>query len=92
VALSLGDSRKDFPRRLKVLGSRDGKSWSEIRTDWTSDFYWAGNVLLKMRGERIKYFFDPVEVRFLRLLQEGSDPKYYWSIHELTVYGKSPGG
>jgi 4-amino-4-deoxy-L-arabinose transferase-like glycosyltransferase len=92
VALSLGDSRKDFPRRLKVLGSRDGKTWGEIETEWTSDFHWAGNVLLRMRGERIDYFFNPVEVRFLKLLQEGSDPKYYWSIHELTVYGKRPGG
>jgi hypothetical protein len=91
VALSLGDSQKDFPRRLKVLGSRDGTTWSEIETDWTSDFYWAGNVLLRMRGERITYNFDPVEARFLKLLQEGSDPRYYWSIHELTVYGRGPG-
>ena len=91
LALSQGNSRQDFPRRLKVLGSRDGKAWSEIETDWTSDFYWAGNVLLRMRGERIDYLFDPVEVRFLKLLQEGSDPKYFWSVHELTVYGKKPG-
>jgi hypothetical protein len=91
-AISLEDSRRDFLRRLKVLGSRDGKTWEEIDSDWTSDFYWAGNVLLKMRGERITYFFNPIEVRFLKLLQEGSDPNYYWSIHELTIYGKGPGG
>lgn len=87
--LFLGDSRRDFPRRLKVLGSRDGTAWSEIKTDWTSEFYWAGNVLLKMRGDRINYFFNPVDLKFLKLIQEGTDPKYYWSIHELTIYGQS---
>ncbi len=86
LTLDLGDSRRDFPRRLKIMGSLDGHNWQEIRTEWTSEFYWAGNVLLKMRGDRINYFFSPVEMKFLKLIQEGSDPRYYWSIHELTVY------
>jgi hypothetical protein len=63
----------------------------KINIDWTPDFHWAGNVLLKMRGKRFTYPFSPVEMKFLKLLQEGSDPKYYWSIHELTVYGKKTG-
>jgi hypothetical protein len=86
LTLDLGDSRRDFPRRLKIMGSLDGNNWKEIETEWTSEFYWAGNVLLKMRGEQLNYFFSPVEMKFLKLIQEGSDPRYYWSIHELTIY------
>jgi hypothetical protein len=91
LALDLGDSPGDYPRRLRILGSQDAEVWREIETDWSSDFYWAGNVLLKMRGQRVDYFFDPRELRFLRLMQEGSDPRYFWSIHELQVYGRAPG-
>lgn len=86
LTLDLADSRRDFPRRLKIMGSLDGINWKEMESEWTSDFYWAGNVLLKMRGDQLNYFFSPVKMKFLKLILEKSDPKYYWSIHELTIY------
>jgi len=83
-ALSLGKSPNDYPRSLKLLASLDRETWREIKTTAESGLYWTGETLLKMTGTR--FFFSPVQMRYLRLLQEGRDPTNYWSIHELQLF------
>ena len=80
-----GKSLQDYPRALKVLGSRNGKNWQEIATRWFSDFFWSGEQLIKMRGEKISYLFSPTDLRYLKLIQEGKSSSNYWSIYELEV-------
>lgn len=92
MTLRLEDSLKDYPRDLKLLVSTDGTNWREIETQWVSDLYWAGNRFFNKRGDRITYFFAPVFCRYVRLEQQGSDPTYYWSIHELDLYGPPEAG
>jgi hypothetical protein len=84
--LSLGKSLNDYPRSLRFLYSLDGSSWQEIKATAKLELYWTGETLLKMTGEKTLYFFSPVYLRYLRMLQEGQDPVYYWSIHELELF------
>lgn len=83
-SLLLEKSTNDYPRSLKLLSSLDGNSWQEMKTTAESGLYWTGEALLKMTGPQ--YIFFPVRLRYLRLLQEGQDPVYYWSIHELELF------
>lgn len=83
-SLFLGKSIKDYPRLLRLFSSLDGNSWQEITTTAESGLYWTGETLQKMTATR--FFFSPVQLRYLRLLQEGQDPVYYWSIHELELF------
>jgi hypothetical protein len=82
--LFLGRSLNDYPRKLKLFYSLDGSVWEEIKTTAQSGVYWTGEKLIKMTGPR--YFFSPVKMRFLRLVQEDNDPVFYWSIHELALF------
>jgi 4-amino-4-deoxy-L-arabinose transferase-like glycosyltransferase len=84
--LSLGKSIHDYPRFLRVLSSLDGSSWQEIKGTASSELYWTGATLLKMTGEKTLFSFSPVRLRYLRLLEEGQDPVYFWSIHELELF------
>ncbi len=87
MTLRLEDSLKDYPRDLKLRVSSDGTNWRNMETQWVSDLYWAGNRFFNKRGDRITYFFAPVSCRYVRLEQQGSDPTYYWSIHEFDLFG-----
>ncbi|MBA4393953.1 MAG: hypothetical protein C0407_10410, partial [Desulfobacca sp.] len=77
-------SINDYPRSLRLFSSLDGNSWEEIKTTAESGLYWTGETLLKMTGTR--FFFSPLQLRYLKLLQDGQDPVYYWSIHELELF------
>jgi hypothetical protein len=83
-SLFLGESFNDYPRSLKLFSSLDGNSWEEIKTAPELGLYWTGETFLKMTENR--FCFSPVKMRYLRLLQEGRDPVYYWSIHELELF------
>ena len=87
MTLHQGSSLQDYPRDLKLFVSADGKRWRNVETQWLSDLYWAGNRLFNKRGDRLTYFFQPVSCRYLKLEQGGSDPIYYWSIHEIDLFG-----
>ncbi len=86
LTLSLGEYRHDYPRSLRVLSSLDGSSWQEIKATARSELYWTGDTLLKMTGEKTHFFFPPTHLRYLRLLEVGQDPVYWWSIHELELF------
>ena len=87
MTLHQGSSLRDYPRDLRLFVSADGKNWRNVETQWLSDLYWAGNRLFNKLGDRLTYFFQPVSCRYLKLKQKGSDPVYYWSIHEINLFG-----
>ncbi len=89
IILNSERSRNDFPRGYEVKVSEDGKKWSE--------------VLAKGRGQHPATTIELPRVpgRFLRITQTGRAGRWYWSIHELQVFGiakkfipemKAPGG
>ncbi len=86
--LDLYNATEDYPRRLSLSGSRDGLTFQEIPAAPLCYFYFSGLDLFKAGAgkEKTTYRFPPREIRFLRLTQNGNDPAYYWSIHELEVY------
>ena len=90
LVLDLGSSRLDYPRILRIEVSADGRTWQEVSARLISDLYWAGNRLFEMRVDRLVYRFDPAACRYLKLRQLGSDRTFFWSIHEINLYGPSP--
>lgn len=71
--LDAATSPKDYPRRLKVEVSGNGKDWKEC--------------VAKARGNArtTEILFDPLQTKFIRMTQTGSSRKFYWSIHELQI-------
>ncbi|MEW6186934.1 MAG: discoidin domain-containing protein, partial [Thermodesulfobacteriota bacterium] len=83
-SLFFGGSLNDYPRVLKVFISSDGKKWQEMETPPHSEYAFAQNRLVK----RTVFRLPPTEVRFLRIQQTEHDPDYWWSIHELEIFGE----
>ena len=91
LSLEFAASLRDYPRDLRIFGSVDKIRWEVIPAEWSSEYFWSGNHLLKLPGDQRTYLFPPREVRFLKLVQAGEDPTYYWSIHELEIMGDRSG-
>jgi hypothetical protein len=81
----LGPFAEDFPRRLIVDTSVDGRSWE---TAWDKPL--GGPVLAAWINDRkrmrVVLPFTPRPARFIRLRQVGRDATYFWSIAELDVW------
>jgi hypothetical protein len=66
------------------MGSPDGQHWQDIQTTSHTYYALAENQIYK----KTYYFFSPVPIRCLKLVQLGKDPVYWWSIYEVEVYKK----
>jgi len=90
IEMALGAFPLDSPRGLAVEGSLDGEGWTAI---------WSGrpgalSILATIDDPSrlpLRVEFPPVETRFVRVRQTGSDPVFYWSVAELAVLGAPPG-
>ena len=76
IVLDTGKSPNDYPRKLSIWQSLDGQNWYS---------WWATNQ--SSNPLRSDYRSDPRRVRWLKFRLEDSDPHYYWSVHELELYG-----
>ncbi len=83
-SLFFGSSINDYPRNLQIMGSPDGKHWQAIQGTPHTFYAFAENQIYK----KTYYFFPPVKIRTLKLVQEGRDPVYWWSIYEIEVFGE----
>ena len=86
LRLRLGDSSRDFPRRMEVRFSIDGLRWGKA-APLNIPIYWTGEKLFKddSSGET-DLVFRETPARFVEILQTGQDPVHYWSIHELELF------
>jgi|GEM_PF-70224 len=77
LLLDTAMSKKDFPREYIVRLSDDGKSWSEpvLNGKGTSAY-------TSIR------FAPGTTTRFLRITQTGKADSNFWSIHELSLFGR----
>jgi hypothetical protein len=86
LELLVAGYRADFPRRLVVELSEDGRAWVPG---------WEGETaLLALTAALEAPLTEPLGIplgersaRFIRLRQTSSDGTYYWSVAELHVYG-----
>jgi hypothetical protein len=91
IRLRLGESQRDFPRRLETRFSRNGRDWRGAAA-LNPSLYWDGETLFREdpQGETDLHFPETL-ARHVEFLQSGRDPVYYWSIHEIELYRQNGG-
>jgi Carbohydrate binding module (family 6)/F5/8 type C domain len=78
IVLNAVNSANDYPRGYQVYVSNDGVNWgSSIATGTGS----SGVTTIT---------FATQTARYIRIIQTGSAPGTFWSIHEFNVFGTSP--
>jgi hypothetical protein len=86
VELALGPFSTDFPRDLLIEGSLDKQSWVRLWQGQTGGLAVAA-AIEDSRRLPLRFAFQSVTARYLRLRQLGSDPVFYWTVAELLVRG-----
>jgi hypothetical protein len=87
LELALGPFHGDFPRRLLVEGSLDGRTWETIWQGSTGGLAVVGAIEDRRRVP-VRVVFAPRDARYLRLTQLGTDAVFYWTVAELVVFGQ----
>jgi hypothetical protein len=86
VDLTLGRFVEDFPRQMVIEASEDGERWREV---WRGTS--AGLAVVSsfdMRGTvPMRYRFEPVQARVIRMRLTADDEIYFWSIAEMKIIG-----
>jgi hypothetical protein len=85
---------QEVPAGFHVEWSRDGAQWTtavSVPQYWGPLFWSERHAFLKIRRGRVQAIFDPVEARYLRVVQDGSGPQA-WAARELFVYAPAPAG
>ena len=86
VSLKLGSSFKDYPRGVRFEVSNDGREWKVAAQTDKVDV--SIRAFIHPKEIALDFPFPPVTARFLRIVQTGEDPFYFWSIHELSVWAQ----
>jgi len=74
IVMELEKSPRDFPAQYTVSFSLDGKTWQTSPT--------------QKGTPSVTTFFTPTtKARFIRIEQLGESKSYFWSIHELRLFG-----
>lgn len=90
IRFDLGRFITDYPRGYKVEVSVDNRDWTTVIEipDNTGGLFWEGShPRFMVNGDFFTASFPPIKVRFLKITQIGTDPRFDWSIAELRVYG-----
>ena len=76
IVLDSTGSSRDYIRNYEVQISDNGKTWSKPVS------------VGKGQHPLTDIIFPSVETKYIRITQQGSAPRLYWSIHEMQIYGK----
>jgi hypothetical protein len=87
VTMTIGSRTLDFPRRLVIESSNDTRDWTARWEGSATAAAFAGAVQ-NPREMPLTFGLPHVPARWIRLRQLGSDPVFYWSIFELSVFGR----
>ena len=73
LSVDAGPSTNDYPRGYQVFVSNDGQNW--------------GNVIASGKGTAalVSIPFPTQSARYFKVVQTGTDPKWWWSIAELNA-------
>ncbi|MFD0616149.1 carbohydrate-binding protein [Paenibacillus sp. GCM10027629] len=66
----------DFFRGYDLLVSKDGQTWTKVASKDTS---WSG-------GSQMDESFEPIDARYVKIVNKGTSSSYYVSIHELYAF------
>lgn len=75
IVLDSARSNNDQPRAYEVYISNNGNDWGSAITSGNGD---ANGITV--------INFEQQNARFVRIEQNGSDNKHWWSIHEIEIY------
>lgn len=89
VELALGPHHRDFPRRLVVEASLDGRDWTTLWQGPTSARALAAAIEAPRRMP-LRVCFPAAQARHLRLRQQGGAQRFGWTVAELVVLGEAP--
>ncbi|MEO8259635.1 MAG: discoidin domain-containing protein [Acidobacteriota bacterium] len=87
LTMTLGPQLADFPRLLAIDTSQDGSVWSPQWQGSTAAHAFAGAVR-QPADVPLTFALPHVPARLVRLRQLGQDPVFYWTIFEMTVFGR----
>lgn len=79
IRLTLYGSTNDYPRGLKVQVSTDGVAWHD-------GLSLKGLSPPHLTDDNLELHLPAVRVRYIKLVQTGSNNTYFWSIHEFEIY------
>jgi hypothetical protein len=72
IRLNNDNSPRDYPRGYRARVSQDGQSWTTVAENPLND-------------QPVNIIFNPRQVRLIRIEQTGSDPTFWWSIHQVEI-------
>jgi len=72
IRLNNERSPRDYPRGYVVKVSSDGQNWTTVAENPLND-------------RPLDVVFNPRPLRYVRIEQTGSDPVFWWSIHEIEI-------
>jgi hypothetical protein len=87
VTMTIGPHSSDFPRMLAIETSQDGRVWSKQWQGTTAVHAFVAAVR-RPADVPMAFALPHVPARLVRLRQLGHDPVFYWTIFELTVFGR----
>ncbi|MFC2170262.1 hypothetical protein ACFLRM_06865 [Acidobacteriota bacterium] len=85
ISLHLGNFINDFAVDLRVDASIDGKKWSRINYDYSAGEF-AKNLIYNPRTLVQNVYLKKRKVKYLKIIQLGSDKTFWWSVAELKIY------
>ena len=77
IEMDTTGSSNDYPRGYAVYVSSDGNNWGTAIASGTGV------------GATTNVVFDTISARFVKIEQTGSHHHYWWSIHDLNIFGES---
>ncbi|MBX2848056.1 MAG: polysaccharide lyase family 7 protein [Acidiferrobacterales bacterium] len=80
VVLNQAGSPNDYPRQYNLEVSNDGQNWTSVATGTPAQT----NVLT--------IDFAQQTANQMRIRQLGSNPSFWWSIHEINIFDANAGG
>ncbi|MCE2513572.1 MAG: discoidin domain-containing protein [Acidobacteria bacterium] len=85
-----GSLGMEFPRRLRVETSRNGRTW-EVAWEGPTELPVLRGALRDPRAP-LTIAFAAAPARYVALRQTGRDPSFAWSVTEVDVHGPPPLG
>ena len=84
----MASSPHDYPRRLVIEGSGDGRSYTELYQGPAFPGFALGLAHDDDTALESDIALPPNRSRTLRLRQTGSSPDFYWSIHNMELWAR----
>lgn len=90
IRFDLGAVWCDYARGSKIEVSTDNQIWRTAFEygDVAEGLFWDNaQPRFMVHGDFFTCTFAPVNARYVRITQTGSDPRFYWTIAELHFFG-----